>query len=89
MRGLGAWPGGVRHQAVRCRAGPALQESDTACCYAVQDKVWVSGPGGESWEVYTVKADADTLTKAGDSACCNPGAAAGETPGPPEKACVC
>ena len=33
-------------------------EEDTTCCYAVQDKVWVTGPGGEPWEVYTVKADA-------------------------------
>lgn len=32
-------------------------EQDTACCYAVQDKVWVTGPGAERWEVYTVKAD--------------------------------
>jgi catechol 2,3-dioxygenase-like lactoylglutathione lyase family enzyme len=32
-------------------------EEDTNCCYAVQDKVWVSGPDGEPWEVYTVKAD--------------------------------
>src|SRR5512132_849403 len=31
------------------------EERDTACCYALQDKVWVSGPGGEPWEVYTVK----------------------------------
>jgi hypothetical protein len=31
--------------------------ADTTCCYAVQDKVWVTGPGGEPWEVYTVKAD--------------------------------
>src|ERR1044071_3842484 len=30
-------------------------EEDTACCYAVQDKVWVSGPGREPWEVYVVK----------------------------------
>ncbi|HXC83373.1 MAG TPA: ArsI/CadI family heavy metal resistance metalloenzyme [Trebonia sp.] len=37
----------------------ATQE-DTACCYAVQDKVWVTGPGREPWEVYVVKADADT-----------------------------
>jgi catechol 2,3-dioxygenase-like lactoylglutathione lyase family enzyme len=29
----------------------------TTCCYAVQDKVWVTGPGGEPWEVYTVLAD--------------------------------
>jgi catechol 2,3-dioxygenase-like lactoylglutathione lyase family enzyme len=33
-------------------------ENDTTCCYAVQDKVWVHGPGREPWEVYTVKADA-------------------------------
>src|SRR5262249_18122551 len=24
-----------------------VTEEDTACCYAVQDKVWVTGPGGE------------------------------------------
>ena len=32
-------------------------EDQTACCYAVQDKVWVTGPGGEPWEVYTVTGD--------------------------------
>ncbi len=31
-----------------------------ACCYAVQDKVWVSAPGGEPWEIYTVLGEADT-----------------------------
>lgn len=34
-----------------------LVEDDTTCCYAVQDKVWVHGPGQEPWEVYTVKDD--------------------------------
>ncbi|MGV9690229.1 ArsI/CadI family heavy metal resistance metalloenzyme [Streptomyces sp. NPDC003444] len=50
------------------------EENDTSCCYALQDKVWVTGPGGEPWEIYTVKADADTLTKATEaaSACCAP-----------------
>ena len=33
-------------------------EDNTTCCYALQDKVWVTGPGGEPWEVYTVTADA-------------------------------
>src|ERR1700722_4849626 len=47
-------------------------EEDTACCYAVQDKVWVTGPGTEPWEVYTVKADANTLGKAPSSVCCAP-----------------
>ncbi len=34
-------------------------EENTECCYAVQDKVWVDGPGGEPWEIYTVLADAE------------------------------
>jgi catechol 2,3-dioxygenase-like lactoylglutathione lyase family enzyme len=32
-------------------------ENDTTCCYAVQDKVWVHGPGKEPWEVYVVTGD--------------------------------
>ncbi|MFC8170960.1 ArsI/CadI family heavy metal resistance metalloenzyme [Streptomyces sp. NPDC057325] len=50
------------------------EENDTSCCYALQDKVWVTGPGGEPWEIYVVKADADTLAKATEaaSACCAP-----------------
>jgi catechol 2,3-dioxygenase-like lactoylglutathione lyase family enzyme len=54
-------------------AGEGLEtavEENTSCCYAVQDKVWVHGPGNEPWEVYVVKADADTLTKETDSICC-------------------
>ncbi|MER5474214.1 ArsI/CadI family heavy metal resistance metalloenzyme [Streptomyces sp. NPDC002685] len=45
-------------------------ENDTTCCYALQDKVWVHGPGQEPWEVYVVKADADTLTEQQGSTCC-------------------
>ncbi|MEN4476756.1 ArsI/CadI family heavy metal resistance metalloenzyme [Mycolicibacterium cosmeticum] len=37
------------------------EEIGTTCCFATQDKVWVSGPGGEKWEVYTVLADSDTF----------------------------
>jgi catechol 2,3-dioxygenase-like lactoylglutathione lyase family enzyme len=35
-------------------------ESDVSCCYALQDKVWVTGPGSEPWEVYVVKGATDT-----------------------------
>ncbi|MDN5895663.1 MAG: VOC family protein [Nocardioides sp.] len=38
-----------------------FEETDTECCYALQDKVWVHGPGAEPWEVYVVKGDADAL----------------------------
>jgi len=37
------------------------EEIGTTCCFATQDKVWVTGPGGERWEVYTVLADAETF----------------------------
>jgi len=29
-------------------------EDQVECCYALQDKVWVDGPSGEPWEIYTV-----------------------------------
>ncbi len=37
------------------------EEIGTTCCYATQDKAWVTGPGGERWEVYSVLADAETF----------------------------
>jgi catechol 2,3-dioxygenase-like lactoylglutathione lyase family enzyme len=33
-------------------------EGDVVCCYARQDKHWVTGPDGQSWENYVVIADA-------------------------------
>jgi len=35
-------------------------EQGVACCYAVQDKVWVDDPDGAPWEIYTVLDDAET-----------------------------
>ena len=46
-----------------------VQES-TTCCFAVQDKVWVSGPE-IPWEIYTVLADADVMHPTED-VCCAP-----------------
>jgi catechol 2,3-dioxygenase-like lactoylglutathione lyase family enzyme len=34
-----------------------LDEWDSSCCYARQDKVWVADPAGNRWEVYTVLGD--------------------------------
>jgi catechol 2,3-dioxygenase-like lactoylglutathione lyase family enzyme len=65
---------------------PTATEEDTACCYAVQDKVWVTAPGGEPWEVYVVKSDADVLDKAADSVCCAP---AGAMPAAAEERTAC
>lgn len=41
------------------REGFALRHEDgVTCCYAVQDKFWVSGADDREWEVYAVLADA-------------------------------
>ncbi|MEU4596723.1 ArsI/CadI family heavy metal resistance metalloenzyme [Nocardia sp. NPDC023988] len=36
----------------------------TTCCFATQDKVWVSAPDAERWEVYTVLADSENFSSA-------------------------
>lgn len=43
----------------------AFDERNTDCCYARQDKVWVTDPAGNPWEVYTVLEDVEEL-----GACC-------------------
>ena len=61
---------------------PTRTEESVNCCYAVQDKVWVEDPDGNSWEVFFVKEDTQTMfdqqpvatEKAADAAaCCAPG----------------
>ncbi len=32
-----------------------FEEENTDCCYALQDKVWVTDPNGYRWEVFVVK----------------------------------
>ena len=55
-------------------AGLITRPESGTCCYADQDKVWVTGPGQERWEVYTVKADSETFGSSpqtsDDAACC-------------------
>ena len=42
------------------KAGLAtLDEVNTTCCYAVQDKIWVTDPTGYRWEIYVFKGDTD------------------------------
>lgn len=71
------------------------EEIGTTCCFATQDKVWVTGPGGERWEVYTVLADSETFgtspqhvdaTNSGGGACCG-GAASEDTVAAPTASC--
>ena len=81
-------------------AGLATRVEDgTTCCYALQDKVWVTGPGGEPWEVYTVKADArpdlegrtelELSAVAGDGTCCTTDATGSDTAADRAPAAAC
>lgn len=47
-------------------------EDGVTCCYAVQDKFWVTAADNREWEIYTVLADAPSMAKetAGQPACC-------------------
>jgi catechol 2,3-dioxygenase-like lactoylglutathione lyase family enzyme len=68
-----------------------LDEKNTTCCYALQDKVWVHDPAGAPWELYVVKDDNPAAPRdgqdrpierdllAGDGACCTSNAAAPES----------
>ena len=48
------------------------EEMQTTCCYALQDKAWVSDPDGNEWEVFTVIADNLGEAKSNDASCCTP-----------------
>jgi catechol 2,3-dioxygenase-like lactoylglutathione lyase family enzyme len=61
---------------------PTDIEEQTTCCYAVQDKVWVSGPDATRWEVYTVLADAPTMSAESTECCAAPAATSVAIPSP-------
>jgi len=63
-----------------------FDETDTTCCYARQDKVWVHDPDGNAWEVYVLLDDMidedDHQHEADGGACCTASAQA-KAGGPP------
>ncbi len=50
-------------------------EKAEACCYAVQDKVWVDDPDGNAWEIFVVLGDAaehGSKPAEAEAGCCVP-----------------
>jgi catechol 2,3-dioxygenase-like lactoylglutathione lyase family enzyme len=47
----------------------AREEMDVTCCYATQDKFWVTDPDGNEWEFFYTKSDVEALEPT--STCCN------------------
>ena len=57
----------------------SLDEGDTVCCHARQEKVWAQDPDGNSWEIYTILDDmmdgafeAPPQAGAEPAGCCTP-----------------
>lgn len=48
------------------------EERREACCYALQDKFWLTDPDGNRWEIYTVLEDIEDVSREARTACCNP-----------------
>jgi predicted enzyme related to lactoylglutathione lyase len=50
------------------------EELQTTCCYAVQDKAWVTDPDGNEWEAFVVLEDnlSEEVQGAADKTCCVP-----------------
>jgi len=60
-----------RKEEVEKKLQIALEETNTNCCYAQQDKFWVNDPDGYEWEVYHFKKDVDKNDKRPQAvACC-------------------
>ena len=53
-----------------------LEEMGTNCCYANQDKFWVTDPDGHQWEIYTFNSDVEfndpKYASQDATACCTP-----------------
>ena len=55
---------------LKARGVVSDEEKREACCYAVQDKFWLTDPDGNRWEVYTVLEDIDDVSREAKTACC-------------------
>lgn len=45
------------------------EELNTTCCYALQDKFWVTDPDGNEWEYFYTKEDRDIKQNEGNTCC--------------------
>jgi catechol 2,3-dioxygenase-like lactoylglutathione lyase family enzyme len=54
------------HDRLQAEGIEVFNEEGVTCCYAVQDKVWVSDPDRAPWEVYTVLEHSDSMGTSSD-----------------------
>jgi catechol 2,3-dioxygenase-like lactoylglutathione lyase family enzyme len=59
-----------RRSDLKARGIVSDEEKREACCYALQDKFWLTDPDGNRWEVYTVLEDIEDVSREAKTACC-------------------
>jgi catechol 2,3-dioxygenase-like lactoylglutathione lyase family enzyme len=47
-----------------------LEEAEASCCFSVANKVWVSDPDGNLWEIYVLLKQNATEVRCGSSCAC-------------------
>ena len=74
----------ARLEVARTQNIVSLEEIGTACCYAIQDKFWVTDPDGHQWEVYYFHEDVEfndpKYAMEETAACCSPSTVTSEKP---------
>jgi len=59
-----------RKAGLHARGLKAEDEERSECCYALQDKFWLTDPDGNRWEIYSVLKDVGRMASEAGSACC-------------------
>ncbi|MCL6633799.1 MAG: VOC family protein [Alicyclobacillus herbarius] len=65
-----------------------FDEMNTTCCYAVQDKIWVTDPDGNRWEVFVVLQQEVDRKESGAQVACGGLSGACRTPAESTACCV-
>jgi catechol 2,3-dioxygenase-like lactoylglutathione lyase family enzyme len=58
------------HARLQGQGLPVISEESTSCCYAVQDKVWVTDPDDAPWETYVVLEHTGSMGACADGCAC-------------------
>lgn len=64
---IATWKQRLQDQGIIERA-----EANVACCFARQDKLWVSDPDDNAWEIFTVHEQLDVTGPVSNTGCCIP-----------------
>lgn len=67
LEDIAAWKQRLQHEGIIEHA-----EENVACCFARQDKLWISDPDGNAWEIFTVHEQLKVAGPVSNTGCCIP-----------------